>query len=448
MDHYGTSERRSQEVDNSQELLKAKVKKFSIGIAGILILIFVAISIRSIFEDVDSKQLVICQRFYTGTLEFWDTPGMHWQLYGSVQPYSRSTTFSFSSKSDQGSKTDESILTRFNDGGHAKISGTIRVDFPTDREHMIALHQKYGSEIAAMNQLVRTVMERAIYFSGPLMSSRESYSEKRSQLAQFIEDQAKYGTYKVTTRTDTVEDPLTKEKKQVTISEPVLDKNAPSGISRTESSPVEEFGIRLYNLSINGIQYDEQVEKQIIGQQEIMMAIQTKIAEAKKAEQDRITATERGRANAETAKWEQEAIKQKAVTAAEQEKAVAEKKAEQEYNVYKRKGEQELIVAQLAHQAAEEVKSKLIAEGQGEATKRRLIMEADGALSAKLDAFKEVNFAYAKAFSEYKGAWVPSIVMGGSDGKPVGGVDQLVQMLTAQTAKGLSLDMSMVPPKK
>lgn len=94
--------------------------------------------------------------------------------------------------------------------------------------------------------------------------------------------------------------------------------------SKIEKFPIQAYNIKLSNLSINSINYDANVEAQIRDQQKLTMQVQTAIANAKKAEQDVLTAEQQGKADAAKAKWTQEVLKAKVVTAAEQEKAVAE----------------------------------------------------------------------------------------------------------------------------
>ena len=53
------------------------------------------------------------------------------------------------------------------------------------------------------------------------------------------------------------------------------------------------------------------------------MQVQTSIANAKKSEQDALTAEQKGKADATSAKWAQEVIKAKLVTEAQQKKEVA-----------------------------------------------------------------------------------------------------------------------------
>ena len=71
-------------------------------------------------------------------------------------------------------------------------------------------------------------------------------------------------------------------------------------------------------------------------------------------------------------------------------------------------------------------------------------MEADGALEKKLQAYIEVSKLYASAIKDYKGNWVPGVVMGGGNGTHAAGsgVQDLIDLLTIKTARDLGLDLS------
>jgi hypothetical protein len=178
----------------------------------------------------------------------------------------------------------------------------------------------------------------------------------------------------------------------------------------------------LSNLSINSVDYDATVDKQIAAQQNATMQVQTAIAKAKEAEQQAITVEQQGKADAAKAKWEQEVIKAKAVTEAQQ----------------------QLEVARLNTQAAEQYKRTQILEGEGDAERKKLSMVANGALEQKLEAWVAVNQAYAEAMKE--SIWVPTYVMGGGyggGGSNSSGASDLIQMMMAKTAKDITLDMNM-----
>ena len=173
------------------------------------------------------------------------------------------------------------------------------------------------------------------------------------------------------------------------------------------------------------------------------------IAEAKTAEQDAITIEQKGIAAAAQAKWEQEAIKAKETTAAEKDLAVRTLQAQAVQTNAVIQAEQQLEVATLDAQAAEQSKKAAVLRGEGDAQAATLRMQANGALEQKLAAYVQVNQAYAEAIAKYQGNWVPQTVFGGSGGTASNGngANDLVTLLTAKTARDLSLDLSTTPKK-
>jgi len=127
---------------------------------------------------------------------------------------------------------------------------------------------------------------------------------------------------------------------------------------------------------------------------------------------------------------------------------VAPTKAAQEKEVALTAAQQALEVAQLATQAAEQDKLAAILKGEGEAMARKLVMDADGSLDHKLQAWVQVNSEYARAIGEHQGAWVPSVVMGGTTTSSVGtsAATDLISMLTVKTAKDLAISTE-IPEK-
>jgi regulator of protease activity HflC (stomatin/prohibitin superfamily) len=398
-------------------------------LAGI-VLISLLLSLNSLFENLDASQIMVIQAPVSGNYDWYVTSGVKVQMFGKVTKYERRSQFWFSSKKDQGTSADESIKIRFNDGGHATISGGISWEMPLDNEHLTAIHQKFGSTLAVEQQLVKTIVQKSIYMTGPTMSSKESYAERRNELLNLIEDQIQNGVYLTRTVQDKTVDSLTGQEKTIARVELVLDKTgAPK---RAEESPLKEFGIKVFNLSINDVVYDKQVEDQINQQQQLTMQVQIAMADAKKAEQDALTSKKQGEANAARAEWEQKTIMAKEVTKAEQDKKVAETLAQQR-----------LAVATLDTKAAEQFKLAETLKGEGEAARRKLVMEADGALEKKIEAYIEVNKFYADAIAKHEGAWVPSIIMGGNAQQASGsGATDLISLLTIKAAKDLSLDMN------
>jgi regulator of protease activity HflC (stomatin/prohibitin superfamily) len=372
-----------------------------LAIVGIIIAIFMSFNV---VENLDASKVMVIQSPVAGKLAWHVSPGIKWQGFGKVTKYDKRESYSFE------------IPVRFNDGGHGKMIGSIQYEMPLGNEHLTQLHVRFGSQKAIETQLIQTIVNKSIYMTGPLMSSKESFAEKRNYLLSYVEDQIQNGVYKTFQKDIKTNDPLTGVEKTITIVE--IAKDTTGQFMRQDKAVLQEFGIRTFNFAISSLPYDDAVEKQIQQQQKIAMDVQTAIASAKQAEQNAITVAKEGEANAARAKWEQEVIKAQKVTEAEQQKEVAK----------------------LEKEAAEFQKQKLILEGEGEAAKKRAIMSADGALDKKLQAWIQVNSTYAEALKGNQ--LVPSIIMGSDANKGGNGATALIDLLMAKTAKDLSLDMN------
>ena len=383
-----------------------------VGVVGCLGLIAVCCGT---ITTVNAEEIVIKQNAIDGKLNFWTQPGVYNRAFGRTTHYKKSTQYSFSAMHDQGKKDDQSLKARFNDGGHGYISGTLRFELPLTESHLMLLHTKFGSQEAIEQQLVRPVVERAVFMSGPLMSSKESAAERRSDLIQFIEDQVAHGVYRYETEELKVKDSISGQERTVTRVKLVKDEKQPNGIARQETSPLRDFGVRTYSFNINGIKYDADVEKQITQQQSLIMQVQTAIANAKRAEQDSITAAKDGEARAMKAKWDQEVKKATAVTEAEQKVEVAKREV----------------------QTAELYKQQQTLMGEGEAARRRAAMSADGALEKKLHAYVEVQKAWAAEVGKQR--WVPEVMIGTGGGGAQG--LNVMDLIGVKAARELALDM-------
>lgn len=418
------------------------------GGASLVLLLFIAVMWQGLVESVGPDDIVVVQSPWSGRLSWYTQPGPVWQGFGGVTHYPKRGEYKF----DDVNNPKDGIVVRFNDGGHGTIFGSIQYELPLDEPSLNALHAKYRDADQVLNGLVITSVNRASYLVGTLMSSRESYAEKRNDLIHYVTDQVQNGVYRTAQVWREVEDPLTKEKKGQVLAEIAMKDGEPQ---RQETSPLDTFKIHAFNFAIKRIPYDATVEKQITQQQEITMNVQTSIAQAKQAEQRALTVAKEGEANAAEAKWKQETIKAKETTQADQVRQVAlidadreAKKqqidAERDKKVAETQGSQRLAVATLDRQSAEQEKQKLILLGEGQAEQKKLVLAADGALEQKLLAWVESQRVWASALANYKGSIVPSTVMGSGAGvQQANGVQTFMDLLTANAAKQLSFSMEM-----
>lgn len=380
------------------------------------------------FETVEKGTYQIRQFPITGTLSVKMDPGMWCQCFGDVQTWPVSTTFDFTKA--------HIIPTRFNDGSQSTVLGTVRVYMPKSEEMALEIITKHGfrSVNSVMEQLVYPHLGRVLRLTGNLMSAKESFDEKRADFDSMAFDQLLNGVYKTATNDKQITDPITGKITTKHFKVILRDEN---GNIRREKNPMEGTGIGFDAFRITSVKYPAVVESQIEAQRKAIMEVETARANAKKAEQDAKTIEMKGKADVMQSKYEKEQEKIKAIVEAQQQKEVAELHAEKE-----------LAVAKLMRLAAKEEKQRQILLGQGESERKKLVMKADGALAQKLEAWKEVNRYYASAMKEYKGQWVPNVVMaGGQKGQNINAAQSLLDLFMVKTAKDLSLDMT-VPSGK
>lgn len=405
-----------------------------------------ALTSPMLFEEVAPDEITVIQTPITGTLTWYDKPGWAWQGYGTVTTYKKRITYEFPATGG--------IELRFKDGGHARMFGSVQFNLPTDPDTLAKLHANYrGNELVTKN-LLETTVNKSVYLVGTLMSSKESYAEKRNDLIHYATDQIQNGVYRTRQKTEFIKDEITGQSKQVVSAEIILDKNG--NPERQEDSVLNQYNIKAFNFTITKMPYDEAIESQIKQQQQITMNVQTAMAEALQAEQQAITATANGKASAEKARWEQETIKAREVTKAEQEKSVAITNAEKERQVaitaaarekqvVETQGAARLAVAEFDTKSAELTKQTQILLGEGEAARKKLVLEADGALEQKLKAWSDAQKAWADALAKHNGPITPQTVFGSGAGSGTGStnaVQSFMDIMTMNAANQLKLDMN------
>jgi hypothetical protein len=229
------------------------ISPLKLGLAVIVAIVLCILPFK-LWESLDAGELMVVQSPFEGTLTWSTTPGVKWQGFGEVTKYKLRSQYWFSSKDDQGAELNQSIKVRFNDGGHGNISGSVAWEKPLVDSVLTLMHRKYGSENAVEQQLLRTVVEKSVYMVGPMISSAESYSSRRTDLLRYIEDQIQNGVYQTVTEADKIPDPMTGVPKTVNVVKIIMDeKGVPK---RQDVSPLAIFGIKTFNLSINEIAYD------------------------------------------------------------------------------------------------------------------------------------------------------------------------------------------------
>jgi regulator of protease activity HflC (stomatin/prohibitin superfamily) len=410
------------------------VSKAKIGllIGVVVILVFVLLLGSQLASNVEKGTYEVKQSWITGQVSAKMTPGW-WVKLGSIQAWPKAETFYFTRGRDSkfDSSEDHSIIVQFNEGSDCNVSGTCRVTLPKTEKEAVALTVEHGyrSWEDLMYKLIQPQLRKALILTANQMSARESYSEKRADFIFYTADQLSNGLFAYDEVEKEVEDPVT-GRKIVRLVKVI--KKGPDGKPLRDSHPFKPLGIVVDNLEVRAWHYSDKVRAQIDKQQQAYMDIQTAIANAQKAEQDKLTAEAEGKAKVAKAKYEQETVKAQEVVKAQKDKEVAELR-----------GQQELAVAKLQAQAADQKKAAAILEAEGEAKAKRLKREADNYEALKIQAAVDIHKSWADAYAKKR---VP-LIMGAEEAKgaadATGGLASQKGLVDLLILKSLGVNLSL-----
>ena len=384
-------------------------------------------------------------QYPSGTLEVRFSPGLYVQWFGHVEEYPDILTFDFDKNpAKEATINQPGIEVRYQDGGTGTIFGQARFNLPNDIVSMVALHKAFRNPTGAAYKLIKPETEQSANLTAGLMSSEEAYTEKRGTYIEWVRSQVQRGRYR--TKLEQRHDEEQGTGRRVIRNVPVIDYGKDGLPQHLDND------LKVYNITVSGFQvtdwnFEQKTLGQIAAKREATMGIITAKANAERAKQDAITAEEQGKKDVTVAQYIKEQEKIKAVVDAQKTKEVAVIGAEQLVRV----AEQAKLEAEQKKFAAVQYREEQILIGEGDAARKKLVIEADGALAQKLATYEVTMKNFAVEFGKQK--WVPDFQInnsGTSSGmSPVGGasnssaVANFIDLLTAKTLKDLGLDMSM-----
>ena len=197
---------------------------------GVIVGIFAVVLIACfpmLAEDMDKSKIGINQIPVTGTYEYWTDGGFQWQKFGNVSIYDKTSQIWFNEikKDPDGNPYIDSSLENpamtitYNDKGKGFVMGSVRVEMPLESKYLETIQTHYGSQEKLIRDLVKQTLSKVVMSCGPLMSSLESVSEKRTDLISLITDQLNHGVYKTKVTTVKSINPLTGEEQLTKIAE-------------------------------------------------------------------------------------------------------------------------------------------------------------------------------------------------------------------------------------
>lgn len=316
------------EIKNKMNQVKIGASaKFILGIGIFLLLVIVGTS-SQVFESNKVGYYQVKQAAMTGDITVRNRPGLYLQLFGDIFTYHISDIHYFSKRPEEGGTGYDAdpIQVRFNDGGTAHVSGSLKFRLSQKEKDQITLHRDFKSYYAVKKDLILQTIVEAMMQTATLMKAEEIYSSRRAEFTALVEEQIRKGIYETILEEKEVADPEGNKFIERTVKIKYGENGQP--VSR-KKSPFELYNIQILQFVIKEIDFDKTIDDLIAKKKE---AEQQKIvakAKAERAKQDAITAKQQGDADVAKAKAEYEVKKIKAVTEAEKKRDVARLEAEQ-----------------------------------------------------------------------------------------------------------------------
>lgn len=402
-----------------------KYRRYTVLGAGVIA--FFALVFLNPFAWNDGGNRTVVTTF-TGDQFVQFTPGLYWQGFfakETVWPNQISVTYQQDKPDldleDNGIEIGKVIVRFGGDATTANVSGITQYVLPTNEKEMILIHNTHRTPESLVAKRLAAYTKECLQSSAQLMSSEKHYSGGRAQMAQDFKDQLQYGVYLLTTKDGVVYDTLEKENKRVYFTEIVKDKN---GTATRKQSSLSEYGVTVADAAITDVDYEPQVDEKLKRIIEASTRSAISKQELMTAQQQALTAK---------AKGEQALVEIEYTTKQEQTKQVVEAQTEVEV------AKQDKLKQQIAYEAAILEAKKIKELADAEAYQKAKVMQADGALDKKLDAWLKAEEAKWNAFSKFQGQLVPAVQTGGGTG--ANGIDWL-QIMGAKAAKDLALDVN------
>lgn len=373
----------------------AEGKKASPRKVGVVVFVVIAVGAlaffaNNVFTTNKAGYYQVKQAAVTGKMSVRNTPGMYGQFFGDITTYQISDMYYFSKYDEEGGTGIEAapIKVRFNDGGTAEVSGSIKYRLSQVEDTQLKLHADFKSYSAVKQDLVRQVVTEALMQTATLMKAEESYSTRRAEFASLAEEQIKRGIF--ATESDEVK--TTDADGNEFIERYVNLKYGDDGQPAVrKTSPFVRYNIEVTQFVIKDIDFDDTIDALIAKKKEAEQQRVVAKANAERAKQDAITAEQQGLAKVAEAKALEEVEKIKEVTQAQKRFEVAE---------YERQIAQEQAAAKLVLARAE-------------AEKNRLLVSAGLSPEKRAEIDKEVAIGVAAELAKVK--FPEMMILGGSN---------------------------------
>lgn len=310
---------------------------------------------------------------------------------------------------------------RFNDATTASMSGITQFILPMDVKSMLEIHNAHKTPEALVQRRLAPYTVECLKSSAQLMSSEMHYSGGRAQLTQDYMDQLKNGSYLLNVKETYDFDSTENVKKRVYSVQIQTD---PNGARKRKFSSIKEYAVVIGDAQIIDVDYEVKVDE-MLGKK-ITAATDASVSKQRlmTAQQKAMTAEAEGKQRLVEIEYQQK-----------QEQTIQVVKAQTLVELAK----QDLLKQDIALQASGKEAAKIKTLADAEAYAKQRVMQANGALEQKLDAWITSQRYWAEAFSKFPGNLVPQVVTGGNGSS--GNALNFMELMGVKAAKDLALDL-------
>ncbi|MCK4539774.1 hypothetical protein KAU09_01310 [Candidatus Parcubacteria bacterium] len=308
-------------------------------------------------------------------------PGRYYIGANRAYTWDKSSTSWFSKDLTEGEGCDESVPVRYNDGGTARVSGSVRYTIgynetsketkQKSRKQFTKLHIQYRDQDNFRDRAIQPLVTEVLTLTSTLMSAEESYTTNKAQFTEWALDQLNHGVYLVETYTDTIV-LSTGEKKQVRKSKLKIKQGTKNEIMRKEYA-LKDFDVKFTQFVISDPEYHQSIKDQITGKLTNLMGKVASIAEAELNAAKETTAIAVGQRNVVKSEYEQKVVNVTDII-------------QSEINAAKERipAEARNKVSSILKEAAEYQRDADIYDGEGEASYKMALQKADSNMEVRL----------------------------------------------------------------
>jgi hypothetical protein len=354
----------------------------------------------------------------------------------------------------QGSAVSTPYPIRMSDNWNGDVTQTTRFAIPQDEDQFLVMHKTFRSPTRLISTTLKPAISSSLDSVSNLFSMEEYYTGgKRDQYKTEFRDAVIKGrpqVKQVTVNRDgsaIVSRAASSDLKSnqdssttgiVTSRKVVMRKIVgEDGLILREAHGYSQYGITVPSAILENLDPDDKFEHQMQARKDAASRRIVAQEGRKEQEEQRLLAIQTGQTNIAKRQAESQVEQIQQTTEAETTKKLALIAADRILQEAEVQRETALIKLE---QAKIDAESKQVT-ADAEAYEKRVILEADGALQQKLDAWTTSQKYWANAASKIN---VPSTVFAGGGnstaGNALGTVEQFMQMMTVNAAKQLQVD--------